>query len=589
MSSLTFPPIAVIADAHFHDLYGDYDFDGIGVGGHKMTARRLTDTVRSTRVFNESYYALRGALDEVVTRGIKYVVLLGDYSDDGQIATLEALRQLLDSYTREHGVVFIATPGNHDIFGPDGKHHAKRLLNPDGTYTIVASDDEFVDDDADGMVVTNKMYCAGYPAGLLALPDIGFFRRPSDLHWETPFGIHDDPAKRLYYVCSDDGLNEYRLMDASYLIEPVAGLWLLMIDANVFEPRNGVFTKGDAGAFFDSTNAGWNALLKHKRFVLHWAKDVAERARRDGKRLLTFSHYPLLDMLNGTAEDERSLIGETISTKRTPTDAVARAAIHASIGVHFSGHLHINDTALVRHGKDFLVNIGVPSLAAFPPAFKVVTLGNTELRVETVSIEHLPIDPVINRQYRTEINVTGKNTGRMLDATDYGDFLSEHMDQLVVHRYLRREWPNNMARTMSRLNLGDLYVLSQWEQPVPIENAEALVHAQRAGKTSGDYSANALGRLDFIPVLSLLGDWYRLRMGSELALDRISPDRLAAYRLLIEMYASSCALETGGAQEKFARLFRMMGRYLSDLPSRDFRINLTSGLITRNEDQSADD
>ena len=589
MSSLTFPPIAVIADAHFHDLYGNYDFDGIDVGGRKMTARRLTDTVRSTRVFNESYYALRGALDEVVTRGIKYVVLLGDYSDDGQIATLAALRQLLDSYTRQHGLFFIAVPGNHDIFGPDGKHHAKRLLNPDGTYTIVASDDEFVDDDADGMVVTNRMYCSGYPAGLLAVPDIGFFRRPSDLHWETPFGIHDDPAKRLYSVCSDDGLNQYRLMDASYLIEPVAGLWLLMIDANVFEPRNGVFAKGDAGAFVDSTNAGWNAMLKHKRFVLHWAKDVAERARRDGKRLLTFSHYPLLDMLNGTAEDERSLIGETISTKRTPTDAVARAAIHAGISVHFSGHLHINDTALVRHGNDFLVNIGVPSLTAFPPAFKVATLDNTELRVETVSIEHLPIDPVINRHYRTEINVTGKNTGRMLDATDYGDFLSEHMDQLIVHRYLRREWPNNMARTMARLNLGDLYVLSQCDQPFAIEDTEALIHAKRVSKTSDDYNENAIEHLDLIPVLDLLGDWYRLRMGTELALDRISPDRLAAYRLLIEMYASSCALEIGGAQGKFARLLRMMGRYLSGLPSRDFRINLTSGSIMRNEDQSAND
>ena len=571
MSSLTFPPIAVIADAHFHDLYGDYDFGGIDVGGRKMTARRLTDTVRSTRVFNESYYALRGALDEVVIRGIKYVVLLGDYSDDGQIATLDALRQLLSRYTREHGLVFIAVPGNHDIFGPDGKHHAKRLLNPDGSYTIVASDDEFVDDDADGMVVTNKMYCSGYPAGLLALPDIGFFRRPSDLHWETPFGIDDDPAKRLYPVSSDDGLNQYRLMDASYLIEPVAGLWLLMIDANVFEPRNGVFAKGDAGAFVDSTNAGWNAMLKHKRFVLHWAKDVAERARRDGKRLLTFSHYPLLDMLNGTAEDERSLMGETISTKRTPMNAVAGAAIDAGIGIHFSGHLHINDTALVQHGKDYLVNIGVPSLAAFPPAFKVVTLDNTELRVETVSIGHLPIDPAINRQYRIEINVTGKKTGRMLDATDYGDFLSEHVDQLVVYRYLRREWPNDMARTMSQLNLGDLYVLSQCKQPFPIEDTVALIHAERASKTSDDYKENAIEQLDLIPVLSLLGDWYRLRMGSELALDRISPDRLAAYRLLIEIYASSSALEIGGAQGKFARIFRMMGRYLSDLPSRDFR------------------
>ena len=586
MSSLTFPPIAVIADAHFHDLYGDYDFDGIDVGGRKMAARRLTDTVRSTRVFNESYYALSGALDEVVTRGIKYVVLLGDYSDDGQIATLGALRRLLDSYNRDHGLIFIATPGNHDIFGPNGKHHAKRLLNPDGTYTIIASDDEFVDDDADGMVVTNKMYCSGYPAGLQALPDIGFFRRPSDLHWETPFGGHDDPAKRLYSVCSDDGLNHYRLMDASYLIEPVSGLWLLMIDANVFEPRNGVFAEGDAGAFVDSTNAGWNAMLKHKRFVLDWAKDVAGRARRDGKQLLTFSHYPLLDMLNGTAEDERSLMGETISTKRTPTDEVASAAIDAGMGIHFSGHLHVNDTALVQHGKDYLVNIGVPSLVAFPPAFKVITLDKADLKVETVSIDDLPIDPDINRQYRIEINVTGKKTGLMLDATDYGDFLSEHVDQLVVHRYLRREWPKNMARTMPLLNLGDLYVLSQCEQPFPVEDTVALIRAERARETSGHYNENAIEQLDSIPVLGLLGDWYRLRMGSEMALNRISPDRLAAYRLLIEIYGRSSALEIGGAQEKFARIFRMMGRYLSDLPSRGFLVDLTSGSIMR-DDQSA--
>ena len=119
--------------------------------------------------------------------------------------------------------------------------------------------------------------------------------------------MNDDPAKRLYSVCSDDGQNQYRLMDASYLVEPVPGLWLLMIDANVFEPRNGEFAKGDAGAFVDSTNAGWNAMLKHKRFVLDWAKDVAARAKREGKQLLAFSHYPMLDMLNGTADDELAL------------------------------------------------------------------------------------------------------------------------------------------------------------------------------------------------------------------------------------------------------------------------------------------
>ncbi|CAN7697634.1 metallophosphoesterase [Phyllobacterium sp. LjRoot231] len=580
MSSSKFPSIAVIADAHFHDLYGDYDFDGIDVGGRKMTARRLTDTVRSTRVFNEGYHALRAALDEVVARSIDYVVLLGDYSDDGQIATLGALRQLLDGYTRDHGLVFIATPGNHDIFGPNGKHHAKRLLNLDGTYTIVASDGEFVDDDADGMVVTNKMYCPGYPAGLQALPDIGFFRRPGDLHWETPFGDDDDPSTRLYSVRSPDGHNRYRLMDASYLIEPISGLWLLMIDANVFEPHNGDFAEGDLGAFVDSTNAGWNAMLKHKRFVLDWAKDVVGRARRDGKQLLAFSHYPMLDMLDGTAKDEKVLIGATSAIKRTPTLDVASAAIEAGVRIHFSGHLHVNDTARIERDGEWLVNIGVPSPVAFPPAFKVVTLGEGKLEVETVSLDNLPIDPAISNQYRIEIEVTGKKTGRMLDAKDYGDFLSVHVDQLVVHRYLRREWPKEMARLVPQLSLGDLYLLSQIAQPLAIEDTVAIIHAKRAD-TFVQSNANPFERLDAIRMFDFLGDWYRLRMGSEIAINRISTERLAAYRFLINIYAQSRAIEIGGVQEKFARLLRMMDRYLSGLPSHNFTVDLLSGVIAR--------
>ncbi|ATU95925.1 hypothetical protein BLM14_29830 (plasmid) [Phyllobacterium zundukense] len=592
MSSSKFPPIAVIADAHFHDLYGDYDFDGIDIAGRGMTARRLTDTVRSTRVFNESYQALRAALDTVVARGIRHVVLLGDYSDDGQVATLAALRKLLDGYSQNHGLVFTATVGNHDIFGPKGRHHAKRLLNQDGTYTITASDGEFVDDDADGMVVTSKMYCPGYPAGLQALPDIGFFRRQTDLHWETPFGTDEDPAKRLYTVRSADGRNVYQLMDASYLVEPIAGLWLLMIDANVFEPRNGDFAEGDAGAFVDSTNAGWNAMLKHKRFVFDWAKDVAARAQREGKQLLTFSHYPMLDMLDGTADDERALIGRTSSTERTPSGEVASAVIDAGLRTHFSGHLHVNDTARAQKDSGSLVNIGVPSLVAFPPAFKVVTPGD-KLQVETVSLDHLPIDPAINDQYRIEINLTGKKVGRMLDAADYGEFLSEHVDQLVMHRYLRREWPKDMARIMPQLKLGDLLALSLCAQPVAVDDAVAVIHAQRARddmmtamQALAEASGITIERLDAIPVLGLLGDWYRLRMGSEMALDRISPERLAAYSFLIGIYAGSVAIEMGGAQESFARMLRMMGCYLSGLPSRNFTVDLASGEVVASLDWS---
>lgn len=586
MSSSKFPPIAVIADAHYHDLYGDYDFDGIGIGARRMTARRLTDTVRSTRIFNEGYYALRGALDEIVARGIKHVILLGDYSDDGQTATLDALRTLLDSYTQAHGLVFTATVGNHDIFGAAGRHHAKRLLNPDGTYTIVTSDSEFVDEDADGMVVTSKMYCRGYPEGLLVLPGVGFFRRQADIHWETPFGEDDDPQKRLYTIHSADGRNAYELVDASYLVEPLPGLWLLMIDANVFEPRNGDVGMSEQGAFIDSTNAGWNAMLIHKRFILDWARDVAARATHLGKQLLTFSHYPMIDMLDGTVDDESSLLGITNSVKRTPSAEVAKAAINAGLNIHLSGHLHVNDTARTTREGKALINIGVPSLVAFPPAFKILTIDDNSMDVETVALDHLPMDPDINGQYRIEIELTGKAVGRMLEAKNYGEFLSEHVDQLVTHRYLKRDWPKDLANILPMLHLDDLFVLSQCRSAVTAEDILSTVQAERhrMGQITQMHAyqmALSQENLESISVIELLSDWYRLRMGSELAFDRISHERMAAYRFLIDVYAASTAIETGGTQKKIALFLRMMSRYLSGLPSRNFRIDFKTAEIDR--------
>lgn len=576
MSSSKFARIAVIADAHFHDLYGDYDFEGIEVEGRHMIARRLTDTMRSTRVFNESYHALRAALDEIVARDINLVILLGDYSDDGQVGTVSALKKLLDCYSRNHGLVFIGTTGNHDIFGPNGRHHAKRFLNANGTYTTVASDNEFVDEDAEAMVFSDKMYCLGYPEGLRELPDLGFFSKADAIYWETPFGRDDDPDHRLYTARSADGNNEYQLMDASYLVEPVPNLWLLMIDANVFEPRNGDRSNASSAAFIDSTNAGWNAMLIQKPFILKWMKGVSARAKLSGKTLLAFSHYPMIDMMDSTAADEQALFGMTSSVRRTPSVEVANTIIEAGVSVHFSGHLHVNDTARVSNGKGTLTNIGVPSLVAFPPAFKVLTIGTERMDVETISLCDMPIDSNINRLYRTEIAVTKKNVGSMLDAGNYGEFLSGHVDQLVIHRYLKREWPPRLAQAVTQLNLGDLFLLARSENIIDLDKILLTLKAERHRST---LMKEALRKMDSVPVLDMISDWYRLRMGSEMALDWISPDRMAMYRMLIDAYESDIC--TGGeARRMFATIFRMMAAYMSGLPSRDFSVSLETGPLT---------
>ena len=272
------------------------------------------------------------------------------------------------------------------------------------------------------------------------------------------------------------------------------------------------------------------------------------------------------------------MLGTTSSIKRTPSPEVARAAIEAGIGIHFSGHLHVNDTARTTYGGKTLVNIGVPSLVAFPPAFKVLTIGEDRLGIEAVSLDSLPIDPAINSQYRIEIDLTGKQVGRMLEAADYGAFLCAHVDQLIIHRYLKRDWPADLARVMPLLKLGDLFLLGQCKQSIAIEDVIETTKAARAHNREMD---SKLRELDGISVLELLGDWYRLRMGSEMALDYIPPQRLAAYRVLIDIYAQEGTAETAGAAQKFALLLRMMAAYLSGLPSRNFSVDFETGAIVQ--------
>ena len=83
--------LAVVADVHLHDLEGGYGW--LEAGSGDIALRTLQDTMASTRVFNESDAAFRAVLDDILGRGIRDVVLLGDYSDDGQPGAVAALKR----------------------------------------------------------------------------------------------------------------------------------------------------------------------------------------------------------------------------------------------------------------------------------------------------------------------------------------------------------------------------------------------------------------------------------------------------------------------------------------------------------------
>ncbi len=581
MPPVNHPRIAIVADAHFHDLYADYGFPGIVQDDRRLTFRLLADTARSTRVFNESYFAFHHALDDIAKRGIRHVVLLGDYSDDGQVETVNSVKRMLGSYETRFGMRFYATTGNHDIFGADGRHRSKRFLNEDGGYSILSSDPHVRDRGAHKVIASDRMYCQGYPDGLEAMAAFGFYPRPGDLHWETPFGTDGDPAKRLYEVHSPDGKTTRSLMDASYLIEPFPGVWLLMIDANVFAPADGV-VPGEEGDFTDSTSAGWNAMLVHKRFVLDWMTDVSRRATLEGKCLLAFSHYPVLDPLDATVEDEVALLGRTGMAERIPQADVAEALIAAGIDIHFSGHLHVNDTAQYRSGDRFLTNVAVPSLVAFPGAYKVLTIGEQSLDIETVGIEAMPLDDDLRQGYRREAVPSRLEAGGLLDVDDYGGFLYEHIGHLVGRRYLKREWPKDIALMIRSLDLADVAALALIQEPVTAADAMAALAAARNDMNMqqrlSDAGLDSAG-LTGTSAMAFLADWYRLRMGSELAFDWISEQKIASYLAVGKLFADRDGDEPGAVQAQFTLIFRMFSKYLSGLPSRNFSIDRITGVI----------
>jgi len=531
---------AVIADPHFHDV----DFAGAGAAPFLRT---LVDTAESTRVFNESAPAFRAALDTIAAEGITTVIIVGDLTDDGQAYAVDGVLALLDDYTRRFGMRFFMTPGNHDLFARDGRHQTKRILRADGQFDLVSSDTTARDAAAVQVVVTPAMFSGGYDRVLPAMGHLGFMRHADDLHWESPFGSDDALETRLYDVTSADGTQTAQMVDGSYLVEPVPGLWLLSLDANVYRPKGNHFA--------DCSEAGWNAALQHKPYLIEWTADVARRAKALGKQLIVFSHYPVVDPLSGTHDDEVALLGVTTFVRRMPKPSVSQAFRAAGVELHFSGHWHINDTARFADTSGQLFNFAVPAPVAFPPAFKLCDLSADTLAVETVLLRDVRGYDVGFERYSAECRVSGYDDEGLGSTTDHFEFICRHLDLLARDRYLPREWPAEMRAAV-----------------------EGLTIHQIAARVT-DTIPPAVAAVAELPFLAVIVDWYKLRKAGDLASIDLDPARQAAYAALVELFAGE-TWPAGSVDAQLALFFKMLGRYGEGLPATRFRVALQTGVVT---------
>ena len=574
--------IAFIADVHLSDIYAEFDdcsYRGVLNPANQkyVTIRTMASQLHSTRIFNENYFAFRAALDDVAKRNIRYVVLPGDFSDDGQPYNVNGLNKILKAYASNYGIQFFAITGNHDpvtpftidagkrdYLGKDGKPQA--IMSKDGLYSPQCPDENPV-------VITKDVSRMGYEQIVSTLGQNGFMPQKSYEYWETPFTTYkyedynyykavseSTLAQRSYFVDSLGG----KLPDVSYLVEPVTGLWLLALDGNVFVPA------GDDESRFTRAkleNGGeFSNVIAYKHYLVKWVGKVVQESKRLNKTLIVFSHYPMVDFYDGAAKEMESFFGrKKMQLQRVPDTDISKLFAEAGVKLQFGGHLHFNDTGLENfEDGSFLVNIQVPSLAGYPAAYKILTIKNrNEMEVETVKMDSVTGFDELFPLYEKEIAYLQKSGAReiwnkdVLSSKSYGDLMDWHLKELVRLRFFKSDWPEDFKDFMLKENGVSL------QKYAGINNVDTTASYKWSG-------------------FDMIFDFYRVLNGDQLAVNDIGVDRVAQYKTIINAELKKSLVnseELDSLQVDFHLFIAIFNKVLHGEPSDHFIIDMNQGKL----------
>lgn len=608
--------LAVIADVHLHDVYGalqDANFKGVKnpIDNENVLIRTMASQLHSTRIFNENYFAFIATLDDVVERKIKHVLLPGDFSDDGQPLHIRGLKEILERYTRNHGLSFFLATGNHDVVRPFDHNDGKiDFLGVGGKQQPIFSDATMHEPDLSKehpVVVSKDVQNLGYDGIAQMLGDYGFYPKPTYRYWASPFSnytygeydynkakSHASLQQRSVLIQSNDRV----LPDLSYVVEPVEGLWLISLDANTYLKKEMVLNENDTALEYPNNGLGLDNLLSNKSYLIDWVASVVKEAERNGKALIAFSHYPMVDFTNGAVEQiDNLLVGGKMQNSRVPNKKVADIFTQAGLKLHFGGHMHMNDTGIhtTKNGKT-LINVQVPSLAAYTPAYKVITLKNKEtVHVETIKMNMIPDFDAFFELYKQEHDFLQISSNEKIwDATilsskSYGDFTNWHLKELVRLRFLPSEWPEEFAAFLMACSGKELLALSYANEN---EDFKSLILRFKNGNDfisellqrsnlSFDKEIYNIKSLENWSGTDLIFDLYRLRSADQLAYADIGEERLGEYKLLTRSFLKKGMVSGNDSlKQDMLELMTILDKFMKGEPSDNFQINMNSGAVT---------
>jgi hypothetical protein len=317
---------------------------------------------------------------------------------------------------------------------------------------------------------------------------------------------------------------------------------------------------------FSGANTGYNNVLIYKNHLLKWVKKVAAEAKQKGKTLIAFSHYPMIDFNDDASPELKQLFGANkMQLQRVPDEEVAQQFADAGIQVHFGGHMHINDTGVRTSEKgNTLFNIQTPSLAAYIPAYKILTIhSNSDLEVETIVISKVnkfnSLFPFYEEEYAHLKEIKSKDIWQkeILNAKDYEEFTNWHLKELVRLRFLPEDFPADFLKSIVNLSGKDLLLMNS-----NVADIDSVLKSNSF--TISDFESwNGF---------DMIFDFYRLKSADELAFSKIGKQRLKEYELICRQLKKS-------DDPKLVLWAEIFYKTMNGEPSDHFKIDLKNNKI----------
>lgn len=266
------------------------------------------------KLLKESRELILEAVKMVNESDASFVIVPGDLTKDGTKISHTEFAKLMKGIEAQGRQVYVI-PGNHDV--SNGEAHG---YSGDSTITMEnISPEEF-----------------------------------ASIH--SAFGY----SEALY-------ADEHSL---SYVAEPAEGLWLLGLDACLYDlNRPGEHPHTD-GAFKEET--------------LAWIEAIAGIAVKENKRIIAFMHHGVTEHYR----KQNKFYGEYVVD-----DHVEVAALFADLGINvvFTGHYHAQDITLKEwKNGDFIYDVETGSLVTWPCPVRDVTITGDEMQITSRFIEQIP-------------------------------------------------------------------------------------------------------------------------------------------------------------------------------------------------------